>query len=308
MANFNIRHDCLLFSAPAFYRQTDWYRAMGWCAHSGSILLTGDFNGDGRADMMCHDSKGNKWVALANSAGQFTTTTWHNKGAPWCGHKGAQLHLGDFNGDGRTDMLCHDLAGNKWVALARPDGSFKGTSWQKNLKWCYHKGSRLMIGDFNGDGRADMFCYDNKNKWISFAQPGGSFLGTSWHMANGWCSHGGSSIFIADFNGDLRDDLLCHDSLGRNWVMLAGPGGKLSGRSDWHSSQRWCSRAELHLGYLNADKRADMLCHRPSDGYKWVSTAQANSKSRSNAELVKPPHPSRLYRLQLNDYARYVPR
>ena len=221
--------------------------------------------------MMCHDNKGNKWVALANAAGQFTGTSWH-KAMGWCRHAGAELHLGDFNGDGRTDMLCHDRAGYKWVSLAKADGSFSGTSWHKNMKWCRHSGARFLIGDFNGDGRSDMFCYDSKNKWVALAQPGGSFTGTSSHIAGGWCSHAGSSIYIADFNGDLRDDLLCHDTTGRNWVMLAQAGGKLNGRTEWKSSYKWCGE-ELHLGYLNGDKRADMLCHRKKDGYKWVAAA-----------------------------------
>jgi hypothetical protein len=82
---------------------------------------------------------------------------------------------------------------------------------------------------------------------------------------------------VADFNGDRRDDLLCHDIHGRNWVMLARAGGKFRGYSDWHASG-WCSNAELHLGYFNGDKRADMLCHRKTDGYKWLSIAGSNSK------------------------------
>lgn len=249
---------------------------MGWCTHSGSRLLIGDFNGDGRADMLCHDNKGNKWVALANNRGQFTRTTWH-KAMGWCYHHGSQLHLGDFNGDGKTDMLCHDSRnGYKWVALANEGGSFSGTSWKKDMKWCGHAGSRLMIGDFNGDGRSDLLCSDFKNKWISLAQKGGTFSGTSSHKATGWCSHAGSSMYVADFDGDLRDDLLCHDSVGRSWVMLFKGKGAISGRTDWYSSgQNWCS-SQLHLGYLNGDKRADMLCHRPKDGYKWISVAKAN--------------------------------
>lgn len=223
--------------------------------------------------MMCHDDKGNKWVALANAAGQFTGTSWH-KAMGWCGGANVGLHLGDFNGDGRTDMLCHRrTTGDNWVSLANADGSFSGTTWHnKKLKWCGHGGARFLVGDFNGDGRSDMFCYDSKTKWVALAQPGGSFKGTSSRVATGWCSHAGSSIYVADFNGDLRDDLLCHDKAGRNWVMLAGPGGKLKRHSDWNPSYKWC-RGELHLGYLNGDKRADMLCHRKKDGYKWVAAA-----------------------------------
>ncbi|KAK3733091.1 hypothetical protein QZH41_017436, partial [Actinostola sp. cb2023] len=194
----------------------------------------------------------------------------------WCTHKGSRVLTGDFNGDGRADMLCHDNKGNKWVALANAaESPFKGTSsWEKAMGWCSHAGSRLMIGDFNGDGRSDMLCYDKTTKWVSLAQPGGSFVGTSFQKTTGWCSHAGSSIYIADFDGNLRDDLLCHDNTGRNWVMLAQPGGTFTGRSDWHPSTRWCDgTGELHLGYLNGDKRADMVCNRKSDGYKWVAVA-----------------------------------
>ena len=47
----------------------------------------------------------------------------------WCNHASAELHLGDFNGDGRADMLCHDTStGYKWVALGAYCG-FTGTTW-----------------------------------------------------------------------------------------------------------------------------------------------------------------------------------
>ena len=263
----------ILDSTKQYFVQSDWYKDMAWCVHKGSRVLTGDFNGDGRADMMCHDDKGAKWVALANAAGHFTGTSWH-RDMSWCWGSTVELHLGDFNGDGRTDMLCHQhRTGLKWVSLANVDGSFTGDSWHdENFKWCGHSEGRLLVGDFNGDGRSDIFCYDSKNKWVALAQPGGGFKDTSWHLASGWCSHAGSSIYVADVNGDLLDDFHCHDNSGGNWVMLAGAGGKFTGHTDWHSSSKWCSD-EFHLAYLNGDKRADMLCHRKKDGFKWVAAA-----------------------------------
>ena len=269
------------FLAPgpgsAYFVKNDWYKAMGWCTHKGSQLLVGDFNGDGRADMLCHDNRGTKWIALANRAGRFTGTSWH-KAMGWCSHAGSMLFVGDFNGDGRSDMLCHDSKGSKWVALADIHGRFSGTTWHNSaLRWCGHQGAHLLIGDFNGDGRSDMMCYDRSHKWVSLAALGGTFAGTSWDKADGWCNHAGSSIQVGDFNGDRRDDLICHDNHGRSWVMFAQPGGRFTGSSDWHGTG-WCGNAELHVGYLNGDKRADLLCHRKIDGYKWVSVARARGE------------------------------
>ena len=157
----------------AYFVKNDWYKAMGWCTHKGSQLLVGDFNGDGRADMLCHDNRGTKWIALANRAGRFTGTSWH-KAMGWCSHAGSMLFVGDFNGDGRSDMLCHDSKGSKWVALADIHGRFSGTTWHNSaLRWCGHQGAHLLIGDFNGDGRSDMMCYDRSHKWVSLAALGG---------------------------------------------------------------------------------------------------------------------------------------
>ena len=38
----------------------------------------------------------------------------------------------------------------------------------------------------------------------------------------------------------------------------------------------WCSHlgSELHVGDLNGDRRADMLCHDRNTGKKWASLAK----------------------------------
>ncbi|KAJ8029344.1 hypothetical protein HOLleu_28716 [Holothuria leucospilota] len=105
---------------------TSWQKAMGWCYHAGAELHIGDFNCDGRSDMLCHDTNnGYKWVALANSNGDFSGGTSWKAPLGWCYHGGAELHIGDFNGDRGDDMLCHDRnTGYKWIWYASSSGSF----------------------------------------------------------------------------------------------------------------------------------------------------------------------------------------
>jgi hypothetical protein len=71
--------------------------------------------------MLCHDSgNGYKSVALAQAGGGFAGTDWQAD-MRWCtGKPGAQLHIGDFNGDRRDDMLCHD-SGNGYKSLSYSD-------------------------------------------------------------------------------------------------------------------------------------------------------------------------------------------
>jgi hypothetical protein len=184
----------------------------------------GDFNGDGRADLLCHTpSTGAKAVALARKGGRFTGTDWaRNLG--WCAAP-ARLQVGDFNGDHRSDLLCHDPAtGWKAVALARKGGRFTGTDWERDMGWCWHAGARLLVGDVTGDGRDDLLCQDSVTGylWVARARLGGRFVSTDFERNMGWCRDPGTQPYAADLTGDRRDDLLCHDpATGYVWAVYS---------------------------------------------------------------------------------------
>ncbi|WP_411026712.1 FG-GAP repeat domain-containing protein, partial [Salmonella sp. s54395] len=95
-------------AAGNFHDRTGWEEGIEWCSHSGASLFIADFNGDGKDDMLCHDSAGHKWVALANCQSNFSDGTSWEAGLAWCYHSTAVLHVGDYNGDKKADMLCHD--------------------------------------------------------------------------------------------------------------------------------------------------------------------------------------------------------
>lgn len=263
---------------------TRWERDLRWC-NGGNQLFEGDFNGDGKTDLLCHKpSDGYKWITFANSNGQFTGTSWqHAMG--WCYHANAELHIGDFNGDGRSDLLCHDTgSGHKWISFANSAGNFAGgTSWEFAMGWCYHSNAELHIGDFNGDGRDDLLCHDSGSgyKWISFANCQGNFIGrTSWEYEMRWCSHNGAELHIGDFNGDGRDDLLCHDTgNGYKWIAYANNEGNFVGGTRWQNGIGWCfhERASLHIGDINGDGKDDLICHDSGNGYKWVALANCDN-------------------------------
>ncbi|WP_375765006.1 hypothetical protein NR798_25150 [Archangium gephyra] len=86
---------------------------------------------------------GYKWIDYADVNGQFHGEDWQND-AQWCAQTADRLHVGDLNGDGRDDWLCHNASGGyKRADYADSFGVFYGTDWYGYVNWCTHTGAQL---------------------------------------------------------------------------------------------------------------------------------------------------------------------
>ncbi|MDQ7050937.1 MAG: FG-GAP-like repeat-containing protein [Enterobacterales bacterium] len=223
------------------YRKINWQRSntppsndRSWCRLSNkSKLFVGDFNGDGKDDLLCHQSNGKNWIDFANTQGTFQGTDWQRvqttagSAAAWCQiNHNRKLYIGDFNGDGRDDLLCHQSDGKSWIDFANTRGLFNGTDWSRTSQrgaidraWCQiNQNRKLYIGDFNGDGFDDLLCQNAKGgSWIDYSNGRQIFSGTDWSrvinirgLDRSWCRISGNiKLYVGDFNGDSKDDLLC---------------------------------------------------------------------------------------------------
>jgi len=194
-------------------------------------MVSGDFNGDGKDDIatMYDYGKGRMslHVFLSTGSSFSTCNTWYS--APsneiyLAENVTGRMVAGDFNGDGKDDIATMYDYGEGRMSLHV--FSSTGSSFSTWSPWYSVSGNeiyiaenvtgRMVAGDFNGDGKADISTmYDYGKGRMSlhvFSSTGSSF--STWSP---WYSVPGNEIYIAknvtgrmvagDFNGDGKADI-----------------------------------------------------------------------------------------------------
>lgn len=169
--------------------------------------VAADFNGDGKLDLAVAEVNflhGRVSVELGNGNGTFEKPIT----SPLTGsaiNNNDRLLAGDFNGDGKPDLLIgEDYTLGFGVLLGKGDGSFK-----TEVDTAVNNGFlSLAVGDFNTDGKTDVVVTNNGN---------GSNPSMTIYLSNGdGTFHSGAqyalpfypSVTVADVNHDGKADLL----------------------------------------------------------------------------------------------------
>jgi hypothetical protein len=154
------------------------------------IPLVGDFDGDGYDDAVSFERGDWAGVRVIRAIpGQYKFTMlclWHSE---FC--SGDEIPgVGDFNGDGRDDVVAFNL-GNRdvFVGLSTVFGFWSNGFGETQSRWHEDFCSRddtPVVGDFNGDGLDDIACFRINNGrvrvWVALAMP--STLTYDYHGGN----------------------------------------------------------------------------------------------------------------------------
>ncbi|WXH27150.1 hypothetical protein WA016_01061 [Myxococcus stipitatus] len=161
---------CSLFNGSGFSAATTWstaFTASMWdSAQYATTFQLGDLNADGKADLCVRGPDG---IRCGRSSGtRFATPTiWTQMAfdnAQGWGTSAARyksIKLGDVDGDGRADVCGRHSTG--LVCAFSTSTAFNNYRYVTNTHfgdaqgWSAEEyGSTLMLGDVNGDGRADL--------------------------------------------------------------------------------------------------------------------------------------------------------
>ena len=199
---------------------------LGGFSAAASIFSHGDFDGDGKPDVLWRrTSDGTMWLIAGNGVGRWKTAVSVQIGI----FASADLVFspGDFDGDGKMDVLWRKAAdGTLWLITGNGTGGWKtGTSTQIGTGW-NSMDAIMSPGDFNGDGHSDVLVR-NATSHILFMfkgnGTGGWISGTATQIMAGFATP--DIVFSGgDHNGDGKADVLWRDPTSKDVNLLAGNG------------------------------------------------------------------------------------
>ena len=168
-------------------------------AGNGTFAMAlGDFNNDGKVDVAVAnaDSSNTLSILLGNSNGTFTAAS----SSPSTGATPHGVAVGDFNGDGKADLVVANAQSTTvTILLGNGDGTFTAAA---NPPSPGTGQASVAVADFNGDGKAD-FVITTATSVQTFL---GNGNGTFTAAASPAYGRGGWGIVVGDFNGDGKAD------------------------------------------------------------------------------------------------------
>ena len=226
---------------------------------STSLLSSGDFNGDGKPDLIRAPALGPLAILFGDGTGHFDVPREFN-----LGDFSSSLYAvaGDFNEDGKLDVA------TSYMTVSLGDGA-GGLQTARSFR-VGDEPALVAAGDFNEDGKRDLVVANSKLNEVSLLiQNGTGDYAPATSLSVGLKP---SFIAVADFNGDHHLDFVTANnntsSPGTVSVRLGDGTGNFAAAHDFPSGN---APKSLVVVDINQDGKLDLVV--ANEGYVKVTEA-----------------------------------
>jgi hypothetical protein len=175
-----------------------------------NFCTAGDLNGDSKPEIVCVNEQENTVTIYVNNGDGSFQTGVYNHNAGDINNVPIEASIGDFNGDGKPDVvLGNEYSGEITILLGNGDGTVTASPVAYGVGG--YPWSAPLVDDFNGDGYLDVLTSDDWYNWVYLEGYGdGTFLGSRNDYLPGSFSLGAftESVVVGDFNGDGIPDVV----------------------------------------------------------------------------------------------------
>jgi hypothetical protein len=192
---------------------------------ANAYILHGDFNGDGKQDLLAIGSSSiyqyDSYIYFGHDDGTFAPLIKVANSSTIF----PQFYNGkvaDLNGDGRDDILSNDTNSNVssaspsiYVGLSNGDGTFQSVTTRLPVELTQNGVfnaaiSPLVLADFDRDGKLDAVVGEISNAYVLKGYGDGTFNATPIKLpipAPGNAGQGTAAVTTGDFDGDGNQDI-----------------------------------------------------------------------------------------------------
>jgi hypothetical protein len=268
---------------------------------TGALVTVGDFNGDGKLDLASiSQSQGADFLPeigvssfLGNGDGTFQAPRTSTIVDTFFLGQPSALNAGDFNRDGKLDLVFTTFEGSVVVLQGQGDGTFSQPSFTTGSG---PDPNDVQIGDLNRDGKLDLVVSNNIGNTVGvFLGNGDGTFGPGQFLPldQADITHPWGSV-IGDFNGDGKLDIAVSSNTPMGGTLLAQvtvfPGNGDGTFGPGQAFSTGSASQEIREGDFTGSGRLDLAV--------FCSQGIAVLPNTSGV-IVTPPKPSQVYVVSL---------
>jgi hypothetical protein len=272
------------------------WSAPGVFGHAGGQFYVGDYSGDGRSDLGFFEPGNNSFhvsKSTGTSFGGAGSGQWIAPNA--FGNRGGTYYVGFYNGGAKADLGFFEPSNNAFYVSLSTGSSFNAPdSGQWSAPNAFgNAGGQFLIGDYNGDGSQDLGFFEPSNNTfsISYSYKSESFGGPSSGLKIGPGEFGHNEdgrFYVGDFNGDGRADLGFFEPADNSFYVALSSGTSFppSGRRQWVSPNAFGhAGGEFYVGDYDGDVKDDLGFYDPGANAFRVSLSDGSKFKTSDSSL-----------------------